>query len=84
MARRAWLASSCAVLWLASVASISSAINSISSRDTRLTNLEDNVEANLDFETMFFEISLLKYLFGVSMSLVGNLSSAWPESETPM
>ena len=25
-----------------------------------------------------------QYLLGVSMSLVGNLSSAWPESETPM
>ena len=49
MARRAWLASSCAVLWLASVASISSAINSISSRDTRLTNLEDNVKSKFVF-----------------------------------
>ena len=41
---------------------------------------------NLYFENMPLEteISLLQYLFGVSMSLVGNLSSAWPESETPM
>ena len=66
------------MLLLTSVASISSAISSISSRETRLTNLRKSftIVLRIGGLALGYEYASNSYLLGVSISLVGNLSSA--------